>query len=90
MQAHIEKTLADAKFRFLFFCGITAIVNIAMFCFLVTLGIDYKAANIIAIIFVKITAYFALKLFVFKSRSKSFREFLGEFFKFICSLLFLC
>ncbi|MFP3043050.1 GtrA family protein [Treponema primitia] len=62
---------------------LTTIWNIGIFQFFFFIGIDYRAANAIALITTKIIAYIVNKLFVFKSHCKTKRELWAEIFRFI-------
>lgn len=61
----------------------TTLVNIGLYQGLLLFGIDYKAANLIAIIGSKIYGYIVNKLFVFKSHCATRKELLIEIGKFI-------
>lgn len=67
-----------------FFGVLTTIVNMGVFYILDSLlGVQYLYANAIAIIISILFAYVTNKLFVFSSKTESFKETLNEFFKFI-------
>ena len=63
--------------------GTTTIVNIGLYHGLVLLRLDYKAANLIAIICSKIYGYLVNKQFVFKSHCNTKKVLLQEIGKFI-------
>ena len=63
--------------------GTTTIVNIGIYHGLVLLRLDYRAANLIAIICSKIYGYLVNKVFVFKSHCSTNTELLQEIGKFI-------
>ncbi len=88
MCRYIEKIITNVEIRFLFFGGMSAFVNIALFYMIVKSGVDYNIANVIAIISAKITAYFILKRFVFYSPFEGIYKFTCEFIRFVFSRLF--
>ena len=63
---------------------ITSGLNIGLFALLQLIISNYKIANIITLIVVKIIAYFCNKYFVFKVKEKSIKE----FFKYVLARLF--
>lgn len=69
---------------YVFFGGLTTVVNIVVFFILDTLlDWPYLIANAVAIILSILFAYVTNKVFVFKSSTHSIRETVYEFFKFI-------
>lgn len=67
-----------------FFGVLTTLVNMVVFyIFDSVLGVQYLFANAIAIILSILFAYVTNKLFVFSSKTETFKETLNEFFKFI-------
>lgn len=59
------------------------LLNIFLYHFLLIFKIDYKIANIIAIVISKIYGYIANKKIVFKSRCHSRKKLITEFTKFV-------
>lgn len=69
---------------YVFFGGLTTLVNIVVFFILDTgLAWPYLVANAVAIIVSILFAYVTNKLWVFQSKTESFRETFYEFAKFI-------
>lgn len=62
---------------------ITSILNILLFYILIIINIDYKIANIITLVIVKITAYVLNKNIVFKSKCSNKYDLIKEFIRFI-------
>lgn len=74
----------EEAISYLFFGGLTTAVNIVAFYLLnTTLGIQYLVANAISIVVSILFAFFTNKKYVFKSESRTFREWLKEFVLFI-------
>lgn len=67
---------------YLFFGVTTTIVNIVVFQILMKISIDYKIANLLALILAKLYAYITNKLFVFRSHCNSLSELIMEFLRF--------
>ena len=61
----------------------TSVLNVAMFHGLDLLGMEYKLANLITLITVKLAAYICNKNFVFKSKCNNFLELVMEFGRFV-------
>ena len=61
----------------------TTVVNLAIYHLLLFAGIDYKIANLFAVVLCKVYGYFANKLIVFKSHCASLKEVIKEIGKFI-------
>lgn len=61
----------------------TSVLNIVLFQVLLMTNMDYKVANLITLVVVKIAAYICNKNFVFKSHCASFVELLKEISRFI-------
>ena len=80
----IKKLYNDSRIRYLFFGGLTTLVNLGMFALLKgPCGIDYKISVAIAICF----AFVVNKLYVFQSKSESFADTIHEFIKFVLGRL---
>lgn len=70
--------------EYIIFGVATTIVNIVVFfVFDTVIGISYLVANFISIVAAILFAYFTNKLFVFKSKSPTWKHALKEFFLFI-------
>ena len=68
--------------------GIVAtFVNVGLFKLLLVVGIDYKVANLSAIIFNRFFSYIANKLFVFRTKCKDIVELLQEMLSFFVARL---
>ncbi len=67
-------------------CGIgTMLLNIFVFWAGLKLNVDYRYANITALIITKLAAYLCNKVFVFQSHCKNFTALLLEFLRFLAS-----
>ena len=65
-------------------CGLaTTLVNLLVYRGLLLIPLDYKAANLAALISSKLFAYVVNKRYVFKSKTESFAALAKEFFRFI-------
>ena len=73
---------------YLVFGFLSTAVNIGLFKFQRYLNIDYKIANLTAIVFAKLFAFTTNKFFVFRSRTTGFRQFAVEFARFISGRIF--
>lgn len=63
----------------------TTAVNIIIFQLLYSCGIDYKWANLVALILGKAYAYVSNKLFVFRSHCDGWAELMKEFIRFVAA-----
>ncbi|MGN0495211.1 MAG: GtrA family protein [Lachnospiraceae bacterium] len=61
----------------------TSILNVVLFKVLLLTNMEYKVANLITIIVVKLAAYLCNKNFVFQSHCSNFLELLKEFGRFV-------
>ena len=61
----------------------TMIVGVVIYQLFLYLNVDYKIANLFSLILGKLFAYVVNKLFVFKSKTERFVDWLKEFFRFI-------
>lgn len=61
----------------------TTAVNLLVFHGLVCMSVDYKIANLFAVILGKLYAYITNKKFVFRSKCNSFLEAIKEFWRFV-------
>ena len=84
----IKKLYYDSRIRYLFFGGLTTLVNLVVFAILEgPLGIDYKISNFFSVASAICFAFVVNKLYVFQSRSNSFRDTISEFIKFVLGRL---
>ena len=69
----IKKLYNDSRIRYLFFGGLTTLVNLGMFALLKgPCGIDYKISNFFSVAIAICFAFVVNKLYVFQSKSESF------------------
>lgn len=61
----------------------TSVLNIVLFQVLFMGGMDYRYANFITLVIVKLAAYVCNKNLVFQSHTGNLRELLGEFSRFL-------
>lgn len=84
----IKKLYYDSRIRYLFFGGLTTLVNIVVFAILEDpLGIDYKISNFFSVAAAICFAFVVNKLYVFQSKSRNFSDTLHEFVKFVLGRL---
>ena len=69
--------------RYGIFGVLTSILNVVLFQLLILGEIDYRYANFITLIVVKVVAYLCNKNFVFYSRCRSMIELVKEFGRFV-------
>lgn len=79
----MKKFLNRETLLYSIFGVLTSVLNVVMFHVLTIANIDYKIANVITLIVVKLAAYLCNKNFVFKSKCESFIELCKEFARFI-------
>ena len=60
----------------------TSVLNVVLFRVLISV-LDYKVANLITLIVVKLAAYLCNKNFVFQSKCANFLELVKEFIRFV-------
>ena len=65
------------------FGALGSVLNVGMFHGLLVAGMEYKLANIITLITVKLALYICNKNFVFKSKCENFIELAKEFGRFV-------
>lgn len=86
MISKIKNYLTIEKIKEFFLYGVggigTTILNVVTYQLLLMI-IDYRPANLIAIVFTKLAAYIWNKNLVFKSHCKNFKDFLAEFVRFV-------
>lgn len=78
-----KKFLNRETILYTFFGVMTSALNVVLFKLLLMAKMEYKVANIITLVIVKVTAYICNKNFVFRSHCKNFIELLKEVFRFI-------
>ena len=84
----IKKLYYDSRIRYLFFGGLTTLVNIVVFGILEgPLEIDYKISNFFSVAIAICFAFVVNKLYVFQSKSKTFGDTVQEFITFCVELL---
>ena len=89
MWQKIKKTICSEAFMYLFIGGCTTLVNLVVFSVLTygtSLGnsdLGITISNVISIVLSILFAYVTNKLFVFHSKTNSFKELLYEMGKFI-------
>lgn len=84
----IKKLYYDSRIRYLFFGGLTTLVNLVVFGILEgPLGIDYKISNFFSVAAAICFAFVVNKLYVFQSKSRNFSDTLHEFVKFVLGRL---
>ena len=62
---------------------LTSVMNVVMFKLLLDAGWEYRVANVVTLVVVKLTAYVCNKNFVFRSHCASFADLLREFGRFV-------
>ncbi len=62
---------------------LTTLLNLGLFRLLLFFQLDYRWANIITLIVVKLASYVVNKLFVFNSHARSFLELCKEFLRYL-------
>lgn len=81
----LKKIVNRETVSYAFWGVATSVLNFGVFYILDLLGMDYRAANLIAILSAKVAAYFSSKFFVFHSRCASARELVMEIIRFIAA-----
>lgn len=80
----IHKLYDNNIIRYIFFGGLTTLVNLITYVILRNL-MDYNIANFISIVLAICFAYFVNSRFIFKSIANTLEERTKEFFKFIAA-----
>lgn len=78
-----QKETINEVLRFFIFGLTTTLVNIVSFRIMLMLQIDYRIANLVALLLSKMYAYITNKLFVFKSHCTNVKELFLEVARFI-------
>lgn len=68
--------------------GVSIVFNISVFNLLVACEINYKAANVITLILLKIFVFFTNKFFVFTSAATGLKATIREFLRFLTARIF--
>lgn len=83
----IDKIIQKSVNREIILYGVfgvgTSALNIVLFKFLLNLNVEYKTANLITLITVKLAAYICNKNFVFCSKCANLIELIKEFMRFV-------
>ena len=79
----IKKLFNRETSMYAVFGVLTSIENVVLFRILLAFGIEYRIANLITLIVVKLTAYVCNKNFVFKSHCESIWALLAELGRFV-------
>lgn len=94
MKSLIEKFWSIYKkheevINYLFFGGLTTVVSIGSYAiFAKVFGLSIVISNIISWIIAVLFAFITNKIFVFKSKNKTVKDFLAECFKFYSARIF--
>lgn len=84
----VKKLWYNEGLRYIFFGGCTTIVNLLIFNILVYLfHVDYTISNIISVAAAIVFAFVVNKIFVFVSKSSSWKEVWIEFCRFVLGRL---
>ena len=84
----IKKLYYDSRIRYLFFGGLTTLVNLGIFALLKgPFGIDYKISNFFSVSVAICFAFVVNKFYVFQSKSDTFSDTVHEFIKFVLGRL---
>ena len=78
-----KKLVNKETMLYAIFGVLTSVLNVVMFHVLVLLSVEYRIANIITLITVKLAAYLCNKKFVFKSKCQNLWELVKEFARFV-------
>ena len=88
LRERFRKFFSREILTYLFWGVCTTLVNILLFHTFTLLSIDYKLANLIAIVVTKIFAFIVNKVFVFKSHVTSYKNLFEEFVYFFLARSF--
>ena len=85
----VSACYSSMTLRYLFYGGLTTLVNIVAFFILRRLlGVPREPANMLAVFLALMFAYFVNSRLVFKSKAQSFQEHFAEFVKFMAARAF--
>ncbi len=79
----LKKVLNRTFIMYVIFGVVTSLENIALYAALIYTGMDYKIANVITLLVVKLSCYVVNKLFVFQTKCGSFSALVKEFIRFV-------
>lgn len=83
---YIKKLKNSSEFRSYFIWGtISSIINVLLFRLLTLIGLEYRIANFITLIIVRIFCYMTNKFFVFKIKTDEFIDLIKEIVTFFCA-----
>lgn len=86
LKDYLEEKKLWEIFSYLFFGGLTFLVNcVTYFLFLRVFGMNYLISNLISWIISVLFAYITNKLWVFRTRNKTYSETLKELFLFFAA-----
>lgn len=83
---YIKKLYRNNILRYIFFGGLTTLVNLVSYTILRAF-IDYNLANFISIVLAILFAYLVNSKFVFNSKARTINQRVSEFIKFITARL---
>lgn len=85
-----QKIIAQRRelISYLIFGVLTTLVNVGLFQSLLWVQLDYRVANLIALVGAKTFAYVTNKIFVFQSKTPHIHQKLGELFRFVLARSF--
>lgn len=78
----LTKVVNRETISYVLFGVLTSLLNIGIFHGLILVSVDYKLANIVALVTTKITAYLCNKFFVFKSQTTTGTALAGEIIRY--------
>ncbi len=84
----IKKIIENQYFKYIVAGGITTLISIISFYYLINKDIDYKIATILSFIISASFAFISNKMYVFKYRNNSVKEIINSYMAFISSRLF--
>lgn len=88
MKKFIIRLYENHMIRYVFFGGLTTLVNLGVYYFLrLAFDLNLVAANVLSVAAAILFAYFVNSRFVFESKADSFRERFQEFVKFVSARL---
>lgn len=79
----LKKIINRETILYTLFGLLTSVLNIIIFKLLLILQWDYKMANLVTLLIVKLSAYICNKNFVFCSKTESLIELIKEFSRFV-------
>lgn len=79
----LKKFLNRETMLYAFFGVLTSVLNVVLFQVLLWIRMEYKIANLLTLVIVKLTAYLCNKNFVFCSKCENMLELAKEFLRFL-------